>query len=280
VDRPRQPDDRQSGWWNGGSSAILFRVSASRATCVVIDDESLAERLGLPVVTQERAPAGALRLERVDGVLELRRPGVRRGRGVCVDLGVRDLRQGTPGFSKRQPLARAVRVPASVVDATAGLGRDAALLAGLGCDVVAIERNPIVAALLRDGLQRALHSDEPAIVSAAGRIELIEGDAHALLGSLDPPDVVYLDPMYPPRPGASALPRKGAQILRELIGVDQDVERVLERARTAAPRVVLKRPHSERALGGSVSVSFSGKLVRYDVYIRGGSSGLPRGARP
>ena len=43
----------------------------------------------------------------------------------------------------------------TVVDATAGLGRDAFVLASLGCRVTLIERSPVVAALLQDGLARA-----------------------------------------------------------------------------------------------------------------------------
>ncbi len=38
-----------------------------------------------------------------------------------------------------------------VVDATAGLGRDAFVLASVGCRVRMLERNPVVAALLDDG---------------------------------------------------------------------------------------------------------------------------------
>lgn len=48
----------------------------------------------------------------------------------------------------------------SVVDATAGLGRDAFVLASLGCHVRMIERHPVVAALLDDGLQRAYRDSE------------------------------------------------------------------------------------------------------------------------
>ena len=63
------------------------------------------------------------------------------------------------GGGKGQDIAKAVGVSAAyiptVVDATAGLGRDSFVLATLGCDVTAIERQPVVAALLQDGLGRA-----------------------------------------------------------------------------------------------------------------------------
>ncbi|HSB96505.1 MAG TPA: class I SAM-dependent methyltransferase, partial [Spongiibacteraceae bacterium] len=59
----------------------------------------------------------------------------------------------------------------SILDATAGLGRDSFVLASRGFDVVAIERDPIVAALLADGLARAQAAD-PAIAEIAARIAL------------------------------------------------------------------------------------------------------------
>lgn len=47
-----------------------------------------------------------------------------------------------------------------MVDATAGLGRDAFVLAALGCRVRMVERHPVVAALLDDGLQRGYQDPE------------------------------------------------------------------------------------------------------------------------
>ena len=43
-----------------------------------------------------------------------------------------------------------------VIDCTAGLGRDAFVLASLGCRVVMLERVTVVHALLNDGLAQAL----------------------------------------------------------------------------------------------------------------------------
>ena len=106
------------------------------------------------------------------------------------------------GGGRGQPIARAVGLKKganpSVLDATAGLGRDAFVLASLGCEVTLIERSPIVAALLGDALARAELHAESAEVTA--RMRLIEGDAikemAALAGRYD---VVHLDPMYPHR---------------------------------------------------------------------------------
>ena len=63
------------------------------------------------------------------------------------------------GGGRGQPLAKAMgltdgRTP-TMVDATAGLGRDAFLLASLGAQVTLIERSEKMHALLADGLARA-----------------------------------------------------------------------------------------------------------------------------
>ncbi len=68
------------------------------------------------------------------------------------------------GGGIKQALARAVGIKPgirpSIIDATAGLGKDGFLLASLGCYVTMIERSPLLAALLSDGLERAKNSSE------------------------------------------------------------------------------------------------------------------------
>ena len=63
------------------------------------------------------------------------------------------------GGGKGQMIAKAVGlnkgfVP-TILDATAGLGADAFVLASLGCEVKMIERSPLARLLLADGLERA-----------------------------------------------------------------------------------------------------------------------------
>jgi 16S rRNA (guanine1516-N2)-methyltransferase len=199
---------------------------------------------------------------------------------VCVDfvrgaLGFR-ARAGSRG---KEPLARAVglkgAIRPTVLDATAGLGRDAYILATLGCRVSLVERSPIIAALLRDGLNRALADDSTRPI--AGRMELHTGDAVAVishLGELERPDVVYLDPMYPQR-NKSALVKKEMRILRTLVGEDMDAPQILTAALgTACKRVVVKRPRLADALPGiAPSHSLVGSTTRFDVYICASSAG-------
>ena len=60
---------------------------------------------------------------------------------------------------KSEAIARAIGITGkrqpSVIDATAGLARDAMVMAGFGCQVSLIERQPYVRALLNDALARA-----------------------------------------------------------------------------------------------------------------------------
>ncbi len=234
---------------------------------------ALAETLGLPLATSE-TEAFDLVLYVLPDRLELRDP---RGGGpgpVYADFVSGRRRYGRPDpADRRQPLARAVDVKpgaTTVVDATAGLGKDAFFLALLGCHVTAVERSAVIAALLEDGLRRArqvpLYEDV-----IAERLSVVVEDTRRFLTGLnqnDRPHVVYLDPMYPIDPKASAAVKKEMRILRRLVGDDPDAGELLEAAlATAQRRVVVKRMRHAPALGGEPALSHKGGIVRYDVYL-------------
>ena len=171
---------------------------------------------------------------------------------------------------RKQLLARAIglhkRSDPTVLDATAGLGRDGFTLAALGAHVTLIERQPLFAALLADARQRALA--DPQWQAAAARTEVLEGDAVALMRGERRWDVVHLDPMYPHR-GKQALPQKEMQLLRELTGGDPDADALLAPALACArQRVVVKRPsHAPFLAGQAPSYQLEGTQARYDVYV-------------
>jgi 16S rRNA (guanine1516-N2)-methyltransferase len=175
------------------------------------------------------------------------------------------------GRTRRQPLAKAIGLgaagspgPLHVVDATAGFGEDTWLLASFGCTVTSVERHPLVALILADALRRALASNPP----AAAHVRAVCGDARLVLPTLQPqPDVVYLDPMFPPSK-TTALKRKAVRILRAVVGDDADAPELFEvAARTARRRVVVKRPLHAPPLAGPPTITYPGKLLRYDVYV-------------
>lgn len=159
----------------------------------------------------------------------------------------------------------------TIVDATAGLGRDAFLLASLGAEVTLIERNDAVHALLAAALERAAaeNTDLAAIVA---RMTLIAGDARDILPRLNP-ETVLIDPMHPPR-GKAALVKNEMRQLRELVGTDQDCADLLAIALAAArKRVVLKWPRRAAPLAGvrPPSHQIVGKSTRYDVFMLPGT---------
>jgi 16S rRNA (guanine1516-N2)-methyltransferase len=206
----------------------------------------------------------------VEGRLEARDAGTAPGRGLSVDFlrSGPDLRTGSGSLSRKQPLARAIGAAATTVaDATVGLGHDAVLLAALGYEIVAIERSEPVAAVVADALERAASHERLAPIVA--RITLRRGDAREVLPTLDPrPEVVYVDPMFPPKRKRSALPKKEIQWLQQLVGEDADAAELVEvAAAVATRRAVVKRPTHAGPLRPDPSLQFAGKLARYDVYL-------------
>ncbi|MCF7202087.1 class I SAM-dependent methyltransferase [Pseudomonas sp. JM10B5a] len=175
------------------------------------------------------------------------------------------------GGGSGQMIAKAVGVQPGVrpqvLDATAGLGRDAFVLATLGCPVTLIERQPIIAALLEDGLLRAAGDAEVAPIVA--RMRLLQGDAIALMGAWGeaPPQVIYLDPMFPHR-DKSALVKKEMRLFRPFVGDDLDAPALLAAAlQLASHRVVVKRPRKAPVIEGArPAYSLEGKSSRYDIY--------------
>ncbi len=229
----------------------------------------LAGELRLPLITGA-GPKFPLLLAVTPQRLELRSTASRGPGPVYVDfVGGRlgyNLRAGRFGR-----LFDAIGSPSSVdrvVDATTGLGQDAFLLAYYGYHVTAVERSPVVAALLSDGISRAYATPNLA-KRLRDRLNLIHADARAYLKTLEAvqaPAVVYLDPMYP-LDKRTALVRKELRVLRQIVGDDEDAAELFEIARRVARRrVVVKRMRLAPALGPAPTRNYPGRAVRYDVY--------------
>ncbi len=154
-----------------------------------------------------------------------------------------------------------------VLDATAGLGRDGFVLASLGCEVTLVERQPLIAALLEDGLERA--GRDPDVAPIAARMRLLGGNSADLMRAWDgeAPQVIYLDPMFPHR-DKSALVKKEMRLFRPLVGDDLDAPALLQAALAlASHRVVVKRPRKAPIIEGpKPGYSLEGKSSRYDIY--------------
>lgn len=184
------------------------------------------------------------------------------------------------GGGKGQSIAKAVGLNKGatpvVLDGTAGLGRDAFVLASLGCKVQMVERHPVVAALLDDGLSRAKQDTEIG-VWVSERMSLLHASSHDALEQLmaqesfEQPDVVYLDPMYPhpENKKKSALVKKEMRVFQSLVGADNDADALLAPALIMAKkRVVVKRPdYAEWLDNQKPSMAIETKKNRFDVYV-------------
>ncbi len=224
------------------------------------DVAAIAKRADLAYVMQVHEQAlelrkldepklGAIKVDLVAGAAAHRRKfGGGRGQDIAKAVGLKH------GFTPH------------VLDATAGLGRDAFVLASLGCQLTLMERMPVVAALLDDGLARAqLNVD---VQDIANNMALIHASSIDNMSLANQPDVVYLDPMYPHREKSAAV-KKEMRIFQSLVGEDLDADALLAPALALAKyRVVVKRPSYAPPLADKKpSMSIKMKKNRFDVYV-------------
>ena len=226
---------------------------AARLNLPLQGDSEFALQLGeggLQLVELGPQAPGPVRVDFVEGAMAHRRLfGGGAGQMIAKAVGVQ------PGIRPR------------VLDATAGLGRDAFVLASLGCAMTLIERQPLVAALLEDGLARARGDAQVGHIVA--QMDLLHGNAIELMSAWqgEPPQVIYLDPMFPHR-DKSALVKKEMRLFRPFVGDDQDAPALLAAALAlASHRVVVKRPRKAPCIeGAKPGYALEGKSSRYDIY--------------
>ena len=175
---------------------------------------------------------------------------------------------------RKEMLARAMGIHPKenpvIVDATAGLGRDSFILASLGYAITMIEQSPILAALLKDALDRG--KANAAIAPIVGRIKLICANSCDWLNATpeaDRPDIITLDPMFPERKKSASV-KKEMLILQELLGKCEDEDTLLQTALACAKRrVVVKRPKTAASIAKRApNFSLTGKTSRFDIYLK------------
>lgn len=178
------------------------------------------------------------------------------------------------GGGRGQAIAKAIGLKQGkrpkVLDITAGLARDAYVLATLGCHMTLVEKSPILSELIRDGINRGLQHENSHQV-LANNFALHNADAVEYMQTLpaeERPDVIYLDPMFPERK-KSALVKKDMQILQRLLGKNENNDVLLDIALDCAQeRVVVKRPkHAPHLTNTKPNTSILSKKTRFDIYL-------------
>jgi 16S rRNA (guanine1516-N2)-methyltransferase len=262
------------------SVVIIVKDEADINASELLAKELLAKQVELSVIREDSAASSSTpALEQFDyalyfdkGLLKLSQQNSDDIGDVWVDFakGKSAYRQKHQGKGKL-PLSRACGIKQShrpsIIDATAGLGQDAFVLAGLGCEVHCFEQQPILAALLADGILRARNA-EPWLVEIMARLKLVQGQAELLLAATKA-DIVYLDPMYPHTQNRKqAKVKKGMQMFRLFPGTASNEKALLKAAlKCAVDRVVVKRPDWANPLADlKPSFVIPSKNHRYDVY--------------
>jgi 16S rRNA (guanine1516-N2)-methyltransferase len=165
---------------------------------------------------------------------------------------------------QKELLARAVGIKGAhrpkVLDLTGGLLGDALLLLSFGCEVLAVERHPVIRFLIQSALENATHPK-------LEKFQFLNGDALSVLEGQREVQVAFFDPMFEDA-NKKASPRKEMRIFRDLVGKDADAVEVFHKAHEMSlKRLVVKRPRHSVFLGPKPNVEYIGKSTRYDVYF-------------
>ena len=196
-------------------------------------EKTLAELTALcaeyNIIHNEKSP---LALVQTDERLELRKLDEPKLRAVYVDfIGGTMAHRRKFGGGRGEAVAKAVGIKGSalptVIDATAGLGRDAFVLAAIGCQVRLVERHPVVFLLLQDGLNRAYQDEEIGEILQQNLRLLNVHHINELDPNSDYADVVYLDPMYPHKQKSALVKKKEMRVFQHLVGADLDADELL-----------------------------------------------------
>ena len=134
--------------------------AVSLAPGALRSDLRIAEHFGVKVATTPLP--GTWQLIRSDGTLQLRAPDAEGAYALGLMSREPSMVRRLRTARRTDPLPRAVgmhrRRVERLVDATAGLGRDAMVLASLGCTVTALERVPALCMLLHLAADAAVHA--------------------------------------------------------------------------------------------------------------------------
>lgn len=177
---------------------------------------------------------------------------------------IRNIKQGMEDYLLK---ALNIKEGDSVLDCTLGFGSDAIVESfAVGNKVVALEKNPLVAAVIGYGLKNNVYVDNE-LEAAMRRIEIVNADALEFLKKQADKsfDAVYFDPMFR-HPLMESENLKPLRALAEYAPISKDA--VTEAKRVARKSVVLKenaRSLEFERLGFKEFVGGKYSKIRYGV---------------
>lgn len=234
-------------------------------------EEALASRLDVILVDArelDQIPARYY-LQFLRSGLCLCEVGSKAASPTCVDFYDPALHKRVSDSIKNQNLVRALGLKKKpkprVLDAMAGLGKDAYLMASAGCSVQMLEKSDVVYELLSDGLKRLIGDAEHEF---ADTLLLAHQDFLNCSYPKGHFDIVYLDPMYPLIDRKSKA-KKDMDRLHGLLGADTGDKLLFSKAaEIASRRIVIKRPKNAPDFDArSPDISYRGSSARFDVYL-------------
>jgi 16S rRNA (guanine1516-N2)-methyltransferase len=190
---------------------------------------------------------------------------------LAVDFGSAAMRYRLEHLSaKNEMLIKAAGATRSftVFDMTAGLAKDAFVLAAFGCEVYLKERSSVLFLLIQDGLSRARL--DPELRAIANRMHLVLGDSCQGCEGVRQFDVAMIDPMFPVKK-KSALASGEMQILQSYLGENRSPEKLLVTAfDMGIPRIAVKRSLRDTSAYSKRSPVYAlkGRSSRFDIFVQ------------
>jgi len=182
---------------------------------------------------------------------------------VYVDFNSKQLKFRSQAHLNAELIIKAVlgkkKQPKLIMDCTAGFGKDSYIMSLTGSKIVAYESNPVMFALLKDGLNR----------SVIENISLRKRDALREIRTTDC-EVIYIDPMYPATK-KSAKNNKYMMFLQSFVGHQAEMADNLftQALQSQTQKIVIKRPvKASYVMNKKPTYQVIGKAARFDVYYK------------
>ena len=172
---------------------------------------------------------------------------------------------------KNQELEKACGVKNNIktlIDATAGMGKDSFILASYNIKIIMIEQNKLIYYLLKDGIERGKNSNITEIQNICNNMTLYNDDSINFLKNYNGKvDCIYLDPMFT-KENKKSLVKKEMQIFHNLAYYGNNVDLFNIAIQKTNNRVAIKRMiDSPLLIEKQPDFQIKGKTVRYDIYL-------------